>query len=399
MIPILGFVLAVTTQAPSPVALRTIEGSRIEATSVELDPAAASVRLGGAAGAAEAALDHLVFIDFRGVPAPFSADVSVVLVDGSSFLARLSDPLEDTLAVEIPALGRTTIPLELVRVVALGETGERADPTRFDPTAGDGMDLVWRRGRSEGDRLEGTIVRIGKDGVASAGDLGEITLSPRDVLAATLANESIGPAVGPRRVEIDLREGGVLVAELVALRSERVVVNAAFGANLSLPFARVERIRFAGDRFAWLSDFTPTTVEQTPYLGADDEFLFPWRKDASVTGEPLSIGGVRYGKGLGLHSRTRLTFALDSAFSAFQAEVGVCDEVERLGLTGSAIARVFVDGERVFESGSLAAGTPAVSIPRLDLKGKKELKIEIDFGDGGDVGDRIAVVDPLLVRE
>jgi len=394
--PLVAFLLC--AQVAPPVVVRLLDGARVEATSIELDAGSDRFRLASTGEVPEVSVADIVRIDFSGVTAPFAPSVSVALVDGSLLFATLSDAVEDSLSIEHPALGRMAIPLELVSVIAFSDDSSRPDTARFDPALGEGSDVVWRRGRSEGDRLDGTILRVAKDGVVCASDLGEITLAPRDVLGATLSTDIVPPESEPRRVEIDLREGGFLAGRLVSVRADRIAVDSVVGEGLALPIQRVERVRFAGGRFAWLSDLTPTTIEETPYIGENDEFMFGWRKDKSVTGQALEIGGVRYGKGLGMHSRCRLSFALDDSYVSLEAGVGVCDEVERLGLTGAAIARVLVDGAVIFESGELVAGAPASVIPRIDLKGKRVLTIEVDFGKGGDIGDRVAFVDPLLVR-
>ena len=67
-------------------------------------------------------------------------------------------------------------------------------------------------------------------------------------------------------------------------------------------------------------------------------------------GGPLTIGGVVYAKGLGVHAVSDVVYAVPSGCTSFTAQVGVDDEV---GGNGSVVFEVWADG------------TKRVSSPRL----------------------------------
>src|SRR5262249_32476971 len=109
-------------------------------------------------------------------------------------------------------------------------------------------------------------------------------------------------------------------------------------------------------------------------------------------------------KGLGVHSHSRLTYALTSPgapYSRFEALVGLD---EKTGGRGSVHIRVLTDGKprdlgttRGRKSVTLTGKSEPLAIS-VTLKGARELTLEVDFGPGGDVGDHVDWVDARLVR-
>jgi NPCBM/NEW2 domain len=401
---VLSFVICCFAAQESPATtaaiIKTLAAPPRAASSFELDVTQRALATVTAEGAMSIPLRDVTAIEFASGESTFEAEIEVELVDGSRFAARLADSVEDSIAMDVPAIGRVVAPLEVVRGVAFGDAAARAAVLAFDKAAGNGEDVVTRRGKSEGDRVSGTIIRIGREGVVVANDLGELVLAPRDVMAATLATDA-GEVEddGAPRIEVDLRDGGRMRGALRDLRRGELTIGSLLGEATKVATERIDRIRIASDRFDWLSDLTPSKVEETPYFGDAEDFLFPWRRDLSVTGKPLASGGLRFGKGIGLHSRARLKYDLGGAYSAFSARAGVCDEVARLGLTGSTVLRVYVDGALAFESAEMVAGAAPLELPPIALNGKQALEIEVDYGKGGDIGDRVALLDPLLVRD
>ena len=168
--------------------------------------------------------------------------------------------------------------------------------------------------------------------------------------------------------------------------------------SVVLLFEILRALRFDGARHAWLSDRAPAKVEQTPYFGSADQFLFPWRPDRTVTGRPLAVGGRSFAKGFGCHSRTRLEFTLTPQEAQFEAWVGVADEVLDLADRGAIQFAVVLDGKEAWRSAVLRAGEPAVKVGPIALAGAKTLALVTDFGEGEDVADRGVWGEALLLR-
>lgn len=96
-------------------------------------------------------------------------------------------------------------------------------------------------------------------------------------------------------------------------------------------------------------------------------------------GHTISIGGVQYAKGLGVHAISQLTYILEGKYTQFLSEIGIDDEV---GNRGSVTFEVWLDGVKVFSSPVLRGSDSPVSIS-IPVAGKNELKLIVtDGGDG-----------------
>ncbi|GMQ60630.1 hypothetical protein AN1V17_50310 [Vallitalea sediminicola] len=110
------------------------------------------------------------------------------------------------------------------------------------------------------------------------------------------------------------------------------------------------------------------------------------KKDTSVDGNPLTINGNTYAKGIGAHANSEIIYNLDGAYTIFYSHIGVDDEV---GTNSTMVFEVYADGEKIYESGVM---TPSDSYKEIneDITGVNELKLVItDAGDGinSDHGD------------
>ena len=65
--------------------------------------------------------------------------------------------------------------------------------------------------------------------------------------------------------------------------------------------------------------------------------------DQSIEGNPITIGGVVYDKGLGLHADSEAVYHLGGQYTRFQAVIGIDDEVG--SNTADAIYRVYATVE------------------------------------------------------
>ena len=96
-----------------------------------------------------------------------------------------------------------------------------------------------------------------------------------------------------------------------------------------------------------------------------------------------------------MHATSRVTYALDGAYQAFQAEVAIDDAVDE-GL-GSVRFRVYLDGAAKFVSPIVRGGQPPLAVA-VDLTDAKRLDLVVDFADWADVGDHADWLDARLIR-
>lgn len=95
-------------------------------------------------------------------------------------------------------------------------------------------------------------------------------------------------------------------------------------------------------------------------------------------GKPITMGGVVYPKGLGVHSPSDLTFALGRKYKRFRAEVGVDDEIAN---NGSVQFFVYADDVLVFDSGVMTGAMPA---QKLDVSVGFTQVLRLVVTNGGD---------------
>jgi alpha-L-fucosidase len=118
-----------------------------------------------------------------------------------------------------------------------------------------------------------------------------------------------------------------------------------------------------------------------------------WRKvtaDSSADGTPLNINGVTFDKGMGVHSRAELVYALKPGYKQFVARVGIHGKSAR----GSVQVEAWVGKLRVHRSPVLRGGTKPWNIA-VDLPPDADSPLRLlvlDAGDGGaydltDLGD------------
>ena len=187
-----------------------------------------------------------------------------------------------------------------------------------------------------------------------------------------------------------LTSGDQLSGRLIGITDDIVELETPWRTPVTVARPTVSEIQFRNGRIVYLSDLEPTAVEETPFFGRKLSF----RRDQSLTGGRLRIHGQDHHKGLAVHSRSALSFALESDFERFTAIVGFDESAKRIGRVACS---VLVDGEVRFHSDSLRADEypTTISVP---VTGGRELKLVVDFGEREDIGDRVIWGSARLLR-
>ncbi|MFI7400751.1 NPCBM/NEW2 domain-containing protein [Streptomyces sp. NPDC049541] len=104
-------------------------------------------------------------------------------------------------------------------------------------------------------------------------------------------------------------------------------------------------------------------------------------ESAAGDGNPLTIGGVVYGKGLGVHAESAVEYYTGRACRTVTADVGVDDEK---GANGTVAFEVWADGTKVASTGVLTNAMPAQPLT-ADVTGAQVVRLVVtDGGDGID---------------
>ncbi|MFF3372445.1 NPCBM/NEW2 domain-containing protein [Streptomyces sp. NPDC002680] len=104
-------------------------------------------------------------------------------------------------------------------------------------------------------------------------------------------------------------------------------------------------------------------------------------ESAAGDGHPITIGGVVYAKGLGVHAASAVEFYTGAACETVGADVGVDDEK---GANGTVAFEIWADGTKVASTGVLTNAMPAEHLA-ADVTGARTVRLVVtDGGDGID---------------
>jgi hypothetical protein len=216
------------------------------------------------------------------------------------------------------------------------------------------------------------------------------TLPLEQVEGLILAARPDSPAPDELRPTFTLTAGVVLSGKWKSLNTEVWKLQTAWGQDVNLPASGIQEVRFRGGKVTYLSDLSPSKVEEAPFFG----HRLPWRRDVNLQGEPLKINGRTYERGLAVHSRCVLTYDLNGRFSKFESLVGFDDAARTLGRVD---CRVFADGKELYANRDLRADGPPAKLV-LPVAGAEQLRLHVDFGADQDTGDRVIWADARLHR-
>jgi hypothetical protein len=106
-------------------------------------------------------------------------------------------------------------------------------------------------------------------------------------------------------------------------------------------------------------------------------------EQAAGDGAALTINGVTYPKGLGVHAPSDLRYLLSGACTSLMAVVGVDDEK---GAEGSVVFQVWTDGVKQYDSGVLTGPMPGAEVT-VSLIGVTEIALIVTDGADGTWSD------------
>jgi hypothetical protein len=210
--------------------------------------------------------------------------------------------------------------------------------------------------------------------------------------------EESGKRRGPK-ITAYLGDGSRLTGNIASLDIRRLKITWR-GDTLTIPIADVGTVYFHNPSYVFLSDLEPVEVDESLYFQKEQEW--PWRRDRSVKyGQTLRIRGQVFQKGLGVHSKSMLTYQLDGRYSVFMATIGLDDEVEKEaneGREGNVDFRVTGDGKVLYEAKNVTVADKPKNI-NINVAGVKRLTLVVDFGKNFHVQDRADWAEPILIKK
>jgi hypothetical protein len=348
--------------------------------------------------AREIPLDELLSVEFavKAALAPIPLGAAALGRDRKSLLLTQAELLaldEDSATLRTISKFELRLPLKDLRAVWFGTITDKEAYKLFEEqfTKPGTEDIVIVKGRDDSfSALAGTSRGLvdGKLRFRYEGE--DRSIAKERVAGVVLAAAGQTPQRSDAYQLFRLANGDVFPGMWTALDSESIECSLASADKVRLPRAKVTKIEFRNGKVTYLSDWEPAGVEETPYFGR----RMPYRRDESLVGQPLSMKGKPVAKGLAVHSRSVLTYALDGSHAAFRAAVGFDDHS---GNRGRVACRVLGDGRELFAEKDLRADAEPKSID-VPISGVKQLTLEVDFGADEDIGDRVIWADARVVR-
>jgi hypothetical protein len=315
----------------------------------------------------------------------------VLLANGDRIRATAHHATQEVLRVNSELLGDIEIPLERVQGLVINAPNELAVREKLLANAMSGrrkQDVIVL---ANADELKGTFLGLDDDAIRLDGPQGEVEINRSGVRAIALSSDLISfPAPKELYAKVFLADGSELAMLDGRLDGSSFRGRAAFDRELRMPLEQIAAIEFRNGRLAYLSDLDHSEYRHTPYLGV----RYDYERDRTVTGGVLSLRGQVFRKGLGMHSRSELTYRLDGRYRRFEALVGIDDETDG---QGSAVFRVVLDGRPAWESQPVT-GQAAPQRVQLVVAGARQITLVVDFGALGDVRDHADWAEAKLIR-
>jgi hypothetical protein len=339
-------------------------------------------------------VNRLVKLVREGVPpqAPTEGGDLVLFPDGDRLArCKIGQSGEFTIGVHSTAFDQLAIPLDALLGLVFDTNSESAatdaliSRVRSEPRE---AELLWL---VNGDKLPGLFSGLDEKKLTFQPETGKVDLPRTGVLALGFPQGQVvyRRPEGPY-FELKLADGSRLGVNQVKIERGQGLATTRFKVPIRFPIGDLAQLHVMNSSVLYLSDREASGTIYEPYIGPTR----PYRRNATVSGEVLRLGGRAYERGLGTQSRTLLVYKLEPGSKRFQALIGVDD---RAGPLGNVIFKVQGDKKTLFESAPMVSGEPPRAVD-VDLTGAGFLILITEFGDRGDVQDHADWVEARIIR-
>ena len=316
------------------------------------------------------------------------------------------------LTIESPGLGRVSVDSRQVQSVRLQSDNPayRAQWATFLQRESEKDLLVVAKRDGTGlDFLAGVVTSIGAEKIEFLLD-GENVPVPSTrvygVVFAKAAAEGSEQAGTKSTIRVTSVSGDLLAAKSVSLENEKLQIESAWGQSLTVPLEQIQKIDLSGGRVQFLSDLEPleerfdgVDLEGDLLSGLTDKeqqkLLFGPRRDTTMERHSkIRLRSREYSRGLCIHSRTEISWALDQQYSSLDCIAGIDDEVAFNGLYKVGL-KISGDDRVLFEQ-IIATTDEPISL-HLPVDGVSTLTILVDFGDKDSTCDWLDLADARLI--
>ena len=312
------------------------------------------------------------------------------LANNGTARGELKTIADETMTFHVPLVSDVTIALNYTRAVWIKKADFDAINRDNEP---DNQDTVYLK-----DKNDPKVVRSVSGKVTSLDDTtltfmfrGEERTITRDRIVGLVFKHDSRPApLQPGMHQMLLLQGGQSLPCKVNSIDKHVTFELLGGGKATPPREAVRAIRIENGRRIDLTRLKPNAEEAIPYFG----LKLPHKVNTDFSGKPIKLYDEKtYERGLAVHSKSRLHYKLKPNCERFQAKLGLLNPGGKLG---NITARVLGDGKVLWEQDNITAQSGVVDVD-VPLELVERLVLEIDFGEGQNVGDRAAWVAPRLI--
>jgi len=322
----------------------------------------------------------------------------VILPNGDCIPGKLEEISQDRLRIEAD-LGISQsfrLPISSVAVIWFQAPGgqEDRDGRRFRRRL-----LAQRRKEDvvflkNADTLEGSVIQLDAKALTVQAGTKSVTVDRARLAAVAFSTELMrAPRTTGPYGRVVLANGCRLSLVEAQSDGKLLMTKTVFGAALQVPIDEIVALDVLQGRAIYLSSLKPRSYEYTPFLGTD---YHSYVADGDWKQADLRLAGSYYDRGLGMHSKSTITFDLAGRYRRLEALVGIDD-----GADSRASARIEIraDGKvRELARDGLLTKERGPRQVRVDLAGAKELTLVVDWGRRGFVQGRVNWADARLIK-
>ena len=378
------------TAAGADILVQRIDGPPIDASQVTLQEA--SIKIAPAEDVPKSpviARELLISLRFDHDPVDTPQGSLLEFANGDRLIATVLEVSESAVRARVGD-EEIHVPLGQLRGIVWNASTTDAGwwPMLFRERGADDLVLL-----TNGDRSAGQFAGAGETDVRLLLEGRTLAIPRRRVAAIAFSPELISvPAAPPERQIVLTTSGWLTVTGLTGSTNGTLEGQTRFGETIQFRAGSIRRIQFLGSHVISLTDIKPAQVEFTPWLSRQ----WPVRFNRSLTDHPLALEEQVYTRGIGMHSRTRISYALDGKYDRFSVTAGLADSAGSLGNVAIAIE---VDGEIVERRERVTRGSGRVEFDGISVTDAETLRLIADFGANGDIRDRVNWCAPILIRD
>ncbi|MFI4875784.1 MAG: NPCBM/NEW2 domain-containing protein [Blastopirellula sp. JB062] len=347
------------------------------------------------------AYDSLMRVDFPGEatsPAPQGARLQ--LADGSQLNVQNFSLENRKFVANSPPFEQFQAPAAALRMLRFDDD-QRAFDQRWTELLDEeilGDALVIRR--NDDLSYQEAIIQSISDGRAAI-QLDELEAKiPLSKLAGLLFYQRNNRQLAPPLCKLALHDGSMIFAGKLERQDAVLRVESVSGAKLAIPMSAVKTLDFAAGNIISLTDLSPDQDDWASFIPSNlsrDQLSLIYAPDVRVGSAAAPLELVVDGKtktfahGIAMHARTERTYLLPDDVRQFHAIAGLPE-----GASGPLQLTITADKSVLFDQ-KLDSNHAAVSV-HGDVRGARRLKIVVDFAGNGDLGDRVYLCQPRLIK-